>query len=143
MVYLGKTVIKEMHLNAKPDVFKFAQELRKHMTESEKALWKVLRKYRNSGFIFRRQHPLHLFIADFYCHKLKLIIEVDGEVHNSEESLQYDEGRTAELEKYGITVLRFSNEQVLHDKSNTALRIDEFIIKLASPSPQGEGDQRG
>ncbi len=70
MVYLGKSVEKEIHLRAKPELFKFAQEMRKKPTETEKILWNILRKYRFEGYIFRRQHPIDIFISDFYCHKL-------------------------------------------------------------------------
>jgi len=143
MVYLGKPIIKEMHLEAKPEIFKFAQDLRKNQTASEQSLWKVLRKYRNSGYIFRRQHPLGKFIADFYCHKLKLVIEVDGEVHSGEEAQEHDAGRTFELEKFGIKVIRFSNEQILHNENDVMSQINILIEELSSPSPPGEGDKRG
>ncbi|HNW57074.1 MAG TPA: endonuclease domain-containing protein [Bacteroidales bacterium] len=113
MAYLGKTVEKEMHFGAKARIFKFAQEMRKNPTESEYVLWKNLKKFRAEGYIFRRQHPIDIFIADFYCHKLRLVIEVDGEIHNNEQSLEHDEGRTGELEKLGIKTIRFTNEQVL------------------------------
>jgi very-short-patch-repair endonuclease len=85
MVYLGKTVNKAMHAGAKAELFRLAQEMRKKSTLAEKYLWKLLRKLRFEGYTFRRQHPIEFYIADFYCHKLKLIVEVDGEVHfNSE-----------------------------------------------------------
>jgi very-short-patch-repair endonuclease len=58
MVYLGKTRVKDMFVNAKPDLFKFAREMRKYPTESEKLLWEHLRMMRREGFIFRRRHPL-------------------------------------------------------------------------------------
>jgi len=70
MVYLGKTKVKDMFIGAKPDLFRYAKNMRKEPTEAEDILWKHLRKLRNEGFIFRRQHPIDIFIADFYCHKL-------------------------------------------------------------------------
>jgi very-short-patch-repair endonuclease len=143
MVYLGKSVEREMHLGAKPEIFNFAQALRKNPTDSEKMLWNILRKYRSKGYIFRRQHPIDIFIADFYCHKLKLAIEVDGEIHNNEFEKEYDDGRTGELEKYGIKVIRFTNEQVLDDKEGIENQINKFISGYTSPSLSGEGDQRG
>ena len=115
MVYLGKSVVKDMHIGAKPELFKYAQEMRKNPTESEKVLWNILRKFRHNGYIFRRQHPVDIFIADFYCYKLKLIIEVDGGVHGSEQAKEYDDGRSAELKKYGLNILRFTNVQVLKE----------------------------
>jgi very-short-patch-repair endonuclease len=138
MVYLGKSVEKTMHLNAKPELFKFAQAMRKEPTEGERILWKILREFRSDGFIFRRQHPIDIFIADFYCHKLKLIVEVDGEIHNDEEAKDYDEGRTAELEKHGIRVLRFTNDQVLGNKDDIIKNIYKFISESTSRSLIGE-----
>lgn len=143
MVYLGKSVVKEMHVGAKPELFRYAQEMRKNPTESEKVLWNILRKFRNKGYIFRRQHPVDIFIADFYCHKLKLIIEVDGGVHDSEQAMEYDDGRSAELEKYGLNIIRFTNDQVLKETEEVTIHIQNFISSLTSPSPSGEGDKRG
>jgi very-short-patch-repair endonuclease len=143
MVYLGKSVIKNMHIGAKPDLFKYAQEMRKNPTETEKILWTILKKIRFEGYIFRRQHPIDIFIADFYCHKLKLIIEVDGDIHESDYEKEYDDGRTGELEKYGIKVIRFTNEEILRDTDKVISDIHKYISALASPSPLGEGDKRG
>lgn len=132
-----------MHAGAKPELFRYAQEMRKNPTDGEKALWNILRKFRYKGYIFRRQHPVDIFIADFYCHKLKLIIEVDGDVHDSEQAIQYDDGRTAELEKYGLSIMRFTNDQVLNEKEKITLQIQNYISTLTSPSHPGEGEQRG
>ena len=60
-------------------------------------MWKILRKFRHSGFPFRRQHPIEFYIANFYCHKLRLVIEVDGETHTEKEIQEHDEGRTGDL----------------------------------------------
>jgi very-short-patch-repair endonuclease len=143
MVYLGKTVEKEMFIGAKAELFKRALEMRKNPTESEKVLWKRLRKFRADGFIFRRQHPIDIFIADFYCHKLKLVIEVDGGVHFNDQALEHDDGRTAELEKFGIKVIRFSNEQILSNQDLVIEQIKEYLSEPASPAPLGAGDGRG
>jgi very-short-patch-repair endonuclease len=140
MVYLGKSVEKAMHAGAKAELFKLARELRKNQTDSEKALWKVLRGFRPSGYVFRKQHPIDIFIADFYCHKLRLIIEVDGEVHFSEEAREHDDGRSAELEKIGIRVIRFTNEQVLNNEDIVIRRINNYIAEITSSSLPGEGD---
>ncbi len=143
MVYLGKSIVKDMHIGAKPDLFMYARDMRKIPTESEKVMWNILRKFRYKGYIFRRQHPVDIFIADFYCHKLKLIIEVDGDVHNSEQAIDYDDGRSSELEKYRLNIIRFTNNQVLNEPENIILQIQDFISLLTSPSPPGEGDKRG
>lgn len=98
--------IRHMFYGATPEMFSKAEMLRKNMTTSEKTLWEVL-KYGLDGFKFRRQHPIDIFIADFYCHKAKLFIEIDGDIHDIREIHEYDEGRTDELENYGIKVIRF------------------------------------
>jgi very-short-patch-repair endonuclease len=127
MSYLGKSVEKDMFYGAKPKLFIFAREMRKLHTEAEKQLWKELKKFRDQGVIFRRQHPIDIFIADFYCHTLKLVIEVDGGIHETPDSIDYDIGRSAELDKYGITVIRFKNEEVISDTKKVLTQINEFI----------------
>jgi very-short-patch-repair endonuclease len=62
--------------------------------------------------IFRRQHPIGPFIVDFYCHEAKLVIEIDGNIHDSQENKEHDENRTFELEKLGLKVIRFKNEAI-------------------------------
>ena len=88
-----------MYFGAKPILFTRAKIMRNNPTQAEKILWDYLKTFRFTGFVFRRQHPIDLFIADFYCHKIKLVIEVDGERHDSEDVNNYDIGRSAELEK--------------------------------------------
>jgi len=83
------------------------------MTRAEKILWSKLRKKQIDGVIFRRQHPIDIFIVDFYCHKHQLVIEVDGGIHNLPGVSERDEGRTYELEKWGLKVIRFTNEEVI------------------------------
>ena len=143
MVYLGKTRVKDMFVNAKPDLFKFAREMRKYPTEAEKLLWEHLRMMRREGFIFRRQHPIDIFITDFYCHKIKLAIEVDGEVHDESIAQEYDDGRSGELERYGIKVIRFKNEDVLDNIESVMNSIHTTIMEITSPSPSGRGGMRG
>ena len=112
MAYLGRTVEMTMYYGAKPDIIMNARDLRKNMTEAEKVLWSKLRKRQIDGFKFRNQHPIDIFIVDFYCHQCKLVIEVDGSVHNIPEISEKDKGRTYELERFGLTVLRFTNYEV-------------------------------
>ena len=100
---------------AKPKIFSQARMLRKEMTKAETHLWKRLRGKKLKGMKFRRQHPIDIFIADFYCHERKLIIELDGDYHDSMEQKEYDEGRSYELREKGFTILRFRNEAVIND----------------------------
>jgi very-short-patch-repair endonuclease len=130
-----KNVIeKSMFFGAKAELFNLALQMRKNPTEAERAMWKILRKFRQSGFPFRRQHPIEFYIADFYCHNLRLVIEVDGEIHTEEEIQSRDEGRSGELERFGIKVLRFTNSQVLHDNDLVDEKINSIIKELTSTS---------
>jgi len=87
-----------------------AKELRKDMTESERILWNYLRRSRQNGMYFRRQHPYNIYILDFYCFEANLVIEVDGEIHLRQRI--YDEERTRFLKSSGAQVLRFTNKDI-------------------------------
>jgi very-short-patch-repair endonuclease len=132
-----------MYFGAKPNLFAMAKENRKNPTPAEKVLWNILRKYRHQGSNFRQQHPIYIFIADFYCHELKLVIEVDGEIHFNEESVEHDDGRTGVMGKFGISVIRFTNEQVLLNQDIVIKQINNFISGIASPALLGAGNMRG
>ena len=82
------------------------------------------------GYKFRRQHPLHLFIVDFYCHELGLIIEVDGAYHETKEQEEKDEKRTELLKFQGLTVLRFTNDEVSTDVETVITKIKEAINNI-------------
>jgi very-short-patch-repair endonuclease len=90
-------------------------------------LWSILKEYKLKGFKFRRQHPISNYIADFYCHKAKLIIEIDGEYHNNEEQILIDKERTKYFNEIGLTEIRFSNQQVLFEIENVLNKIDKII----------------
>ena len=109
-----------MFYNAKPTIFERAKLLRANMTEAELKLWSYLRNNK-LGVRFKAQHPIDLFIADFYCHQVKLVVEVDGSIHNLQ--ADYDEGRTEEIERFGIVVIRFTNDEVIH-------HIDKVLISI-------------
>ena len=130
-----KEIEKEMYFGAKPNIFDKAKELRKNMTYAEKLLWKKLNKKQICDVRFRRQHPINNFIADFYCHKAKLIIEVDGEIHKNQK--EYDIGRTAELNKYEIEVIRFTNKKVETDINNVINKINNIVEKRIKNPPWG------
>ena len=98
-----------MFYDASANIFRRACRLRKSMTDSEKMLWEQLRKNK-MGVRFKSQHPVKYFIVDFYCHELKLAIELDGEIHDYQK--EKDESRTDELENFGIMVIRFKNNQL-------------------------------
>ncbi len=78
----------------------------------------------------RRQHPAWKFIADYYCHEVKLIIEVDGEIHSTKENKAYDINRDVTLNEFGIEVIRFSNEQVINEIDYVIDQIKKKIEEL-------------
>ena len=114
---------------ADPSTFKFAKELRLRMTPSEEVLWKHL-KDKNLGHKFRRQHPFGKYILDFYCHALRMSIEIDGEVHLDNEQKKLDEFRTNELKRCNIKELRFTNDQVNNKIQTVLMKIRKEIIKI-------------
>src|SRR6056297_696862 len=119
-----RTKERTMFYNAFPGIFQKAEMLRKNMTDVEKILWQRLRR-NQLGVRFKAQHPIERFIADFYCHKAKLVIELDGEIHNHQK--EYDIGREAEMEKYEIKVIRFKNNEVIEDIEGVVETIREYL----------------
>ena len=103
----------DMHYEAKGEKFVYTRKLRNTETSAEKVLWNILRNKQLGGFKFRRQHPIKNYIADFYCHAARLVIEVDGEYHLSQEQQEYDGAREHEISQLGLEVIRFSNNQVI------------------------------
>ncbi|MCX6278471.1 MAG: endonuclease domain-containing protein [Bacteroidetes bacterium] len=112
---------------AAPEMLRLARENRKQMTPAERKLWEHLKEKRLMGMKFRRQHPVSLFIADFYCHQAKLIIEIDGGYHDDQEQRELDEGREKELEDLGLNVIRFRNEEVERDVFGVVERIKRVL----------------
>ena len=107
------------------DLLENAKDLRKNMTPQEKHLWyDFLRKYPIKIY---RQRIIDNFIADFYCHQAKLVIELDGSQHYKPENQLYDKKRTAVLENYGILVLRFTNMDVDNEFDGVCRVIDRTI----------------
>ena len=99
----------------------FARGLRQHMTRAEEVLWARLRGSRFHGAKFKRQVPFDRYVADFYCHAAKLVVEVDGKQH--EWFADYDSGRTQVLEAYGVRLVRFTNAEVCEELDSVLLRI--------------------
>jgi very-short-patch-repair endonuclease len=129
MVRLKDTFEFDFYFGALAETKARAAELRKNMTVAEKVLWQQLRNRKVGGLKFRRQHPVDLFILDFYCHERKLAIEVDGEIHNQVDQKEWDENRSFELNEFGIQILRFSNEDVISNTERVVDSIKKFIIQ--------------
>ena len=129
-----------MFYGAGPLIFKRAEELRKNMTSAESIIWKHLH-INEWNLKFRRQHPISNFIVDFYCHALKLVIEIDGDIHDLEETKKNDILREKALSSLGLKILRFNNEMVYKSSKEVLQKIDETIDVLQS-SPLGDGGKQ-
>jgi len=104
-----------------------AREMRQFPTQVEALLWEELRRKRLSGFKFRRQHIIYLFIVDFYCPEAKLVIEIDGGIHRAQ--ADYDQYREGALIAMGYKVLRFSNEAVMGEMPMVLNEISRSLSK--------------
>ena len=135
MAYIGRTRDYLLHLNAGEEVFRKAHELKHPMTDAERLLWDKIRNRKLHGLKFRRQHPLHYYIADFYCHEKRLIIEVDGGIHHEVNIKEHDENRTAELDRLGITIIRFTNDRIFNQLEQVLEEIVLFVKTLNQPPP--------
>ena len=116
-----------------PEIRHRARELRQPLTPAEEELWHGLRN-EQQGYKFRRQHPIGPFIVDFYCAKVKLIIEIDGVSHDNQ--VEYDLDRTAWFESQGYQVIRYTNQEV---KENCSAVVESILERCKSreqtPSP--------
>ena len=101
-------------------------------TRSEGRLWYWLRDRPFAGFKFRRQHPIGPYIADFYCPRLKLVVEVDGGHHQTPDMHAYDDERTRWLETRGIEVLKIPNVLFIRDAAQVIEIVDATIRRLAA-----------
>jgi len=118
-----------MFYKADPLIFEKARELRNKLTPAEQTFWLRL-KEQFPDYKFRRQHPISIYIADFYCHKLKLVIEIDGSIHDSMEAKLNDEKRQKDLENLDLIVIRFTNEQIRSGAEKIIEIISSTIAKL-------------
>ncbi len=114
-----------------------ARELRKKWTKPEEILWEILRSSNLGWLKFRRQHPIWRYIADFFCHEIWLVIELDWEVHNNIPQKEYDKIRDDFLKSWNYKILRIKNEEINEN-------IDKILNKILSyknnsPLPLGEG----
>src|SRR5258708_2171982 len=114
------------YYKSSPKIEARAKSLRRESTPAESLLWKIIRNRSVKGFKFRRQHPIKHFIVDFYCHSAKLIIEIDGDIHEVDEIKIYDKEREGILQNLGLTVLRFTNEEVFSDPSRIINSVEKF-----------------
>ena len=122
-----------MNYQHNPKLTENAKELRKNMTKEEKHLWYDFLKDCPERFL--RQKVIDDYIADFYCHKARLVIELDGSQHYTKDGLLKDKIRTGRIEKRDLTVLRIPNGEINHNFEGVCRFIDEFVKEsLRQPS---------
>ena len=126
MVKLRGAEVYPFYYGATPEILKRASELRKNMTPAEKKLWNELR-FEKIGVKFRRQHPIADCIVDFFCYEARLIIEVDGSVHDDSYQSERDEGRTQFFKDLGLKVIRFRNEEIFENVSDVIKKLKKEL----------------
>jgi very-short-patch-repair endonuclease len=114
---------------ADPRLIVFARKMRREPTPAEQAMGTLLRNRRLTEYKFRRQHPLGLYIADFYCSDSALVVEVDGDSHLSPESIEHDQVRQVYLESLELFVLRFWNFDVKESSNEIMERICQLCLE--------------
>lgn len=119
-------VIRNHKIN--PKKLELARQFRKNPTESEDAVWQMLRNRQIKNLKWRRQQVIDGFIADFFCAELNVVLEIDGSVHDNEEVKEYDAFRTSVFEERGIKVFRLKNEDC--DLQHLTELIENIITSL-------------
>ncbi len=121
---------KKDFLPFRKDLKAKARDNRKNMNRPEAKLWyEVLSNKKFFGYRFLRQKPIEDYIVDFYCSKLKLGIEIDGESHN--EQIEYDEMRTLNLNKIGIKIIRYSNAEIMCNLEGVYFDLEKQVKERA------------
>jgi very-short-patch-repair endonuclease len=120
-----------------------ARALRRTETPTEQLLWAALRGRRLNGLKFRRQHPVGPFVLDFYCPERKLVVELDGAVHDGPLEQEQDAYRTFYLAAYGYRVLRFRNDEVLLNLPVVLERIATAALALEPVQAEQEAFAQG
>lgn len=115
------------HYNAENKTKSFAKALRRPLTPAENRFWYFVRDKKLFGLKFRRQHPIGNFIADFYCHEYKLVIEIDGNVHLINSQKIKDLERDRIMKEEGLTVIRFSNEDVFFNPQIIEIELKKHL----------------
>jgi very-short-patch-repair endonuclease len=105
------------------DVRSAVRHLRRNQTPAEARLWQALRRHQLGGLQFRRQHPIAMYVADFYCPEARLIVEVDGSIHRDPDQQARDQYRDSLLMDMNLRILRVTNDDVLNNLSGTLDRI--------------------
>ena len=125
-----------MHFGASKELILFARQLRQNMTPAEKVLWEHIRS-KSLGHKFRNQHAIYKYVVDFYCHELRLFIEVDGSIHTLTEVALNDKDRENNLLSLGLHVIRFTNDEIFNNIERVLNDIKKIIDDILK-SPSGD-----
>jgi very-short-patch-repair endonuclease len=123
-----------MHPRLPEELREFARKLRENQTDAERLLWLLLRNRRVAGFKFRRQDPVGQFVVDFHCRQAGLGVEIDGGGHNEDATAIKDARRTELLEKHGVHIIRFWNNEIL---KQTEAVLEKIYLTLLERSNNG------
>jgi very-short-patch-repair endonuclease len=126
---------RAMFFGATPEIFARARELRSRLTQAEKLLWKKIGRNQLLGYRFKQQHPIGNYVVDFYCHKAKLVVELDGAYHDGKDQKTLDEGRGCELESLGLVILRFKNEDLQNQMNKVIETIKDHLARAHPLTP--------
>jgi Uncharacterized protein conserved in bacteria len=113
-------------------IVRVAKNLRKQMTEAEAILWKCLRGKKLNGYKFYRQVPIDRFIVDFYCPEKKLVVEVDGSIHEEKDVAEHDKDRDETFRDKGLRVLHIPNQEIFYDLPRVCDRIVKECARYQS-----------
>ena len=116
------------HSNIEPKTRDRARRLRRELTKAEREMWDILRDFRSRGARFRRETPVGPYIADFAWLSAKLVVEVDGDSHETNAGKQHDRRRDAFLKAEGFQILRFDNAVVLANPDHVSILIEQTIM---------------
>ncbi|MEE1963741.1 endonuclease domain-containing protein [Allomuricauda taeanensis] len=114
-------------IHNRKELIQFRKKLRNNATPAEAFLWRHLKAKKLCGRRFNRQHSIKNYIVDFYCAAEKLVIELDGAVHQSSKVQEYDKKRTEILNELGYTVIRFENKMVFENLESVLSEISEHF----------------
>ena len=120
-------------MNERMNPVEFARLRRQMDDEFERQMWQYLRNRQRCKQKFRREHPLGIYTADFYCVAAKLVIEVDGDSHLTEQARQYDRVRDQWMTRQGIRILRFTCTEVEREMKRILKMIDQALMENPSP----------
>lgn len=121
--------MKKIQIHNRKELLETRRQLRKNLTPAEAYLWNQLKAKRLDGKKFVKQHSIGNYIVDFYLASDRLIIELDGEVHQNASTMEYDEKRTAYLNREGFTVIRFENKMVFDNFESVLMEIRDNYIE--------------